>query len=59
VKATFRISFTDPDTGEDETVTKEFADTGLVTAREWAVDYAYRLLGGKPGRVSIEEVHGG
>ena len=51
MKRLFRISWTDPETEEPETVEKWFEDSATVTAKEWAEDWAYTQADKGPNRV--------
>jgi hypothetical protein len=64
----FKITYTNPDTGDTETSIRDFVDSPKakvesplfppyfvnITAREWAEDYAYAIADGGP--YSIMEV---
>lgn len=39
----YRIRYRDPETGEEESIEREFKDTPTVSAAEWAEDLAYTL----------------
>lgn len=54
----FRITYTDPDDGEEKTVEQAFEDTNyegrVITAQLWAEDYAYALA--DKGYYTIKEI---
>lgn len=39
----FKIEYNDPETKEPKVKYQDFEDTGTITAKDWAEDYAYAL----------------
>ena len=56
VKKKFKIVYIDPETEAVVTVEREFEDTPMVSAREWAEDLAYALA--DKGSYAIQEIIG-
>ena len=50
----FLITYTDPKTGEEVRIVKEFGNTDNISAYEWAEDWAY--MAADKGPYKIEEV---
>jgi hypothetical protein len=67
MKKRFRITYTDPETGESKVHVGDYEDTpghgvmadgttfnaGTITARQWAEDHAYALADQGPYRVEV------